>query len=79
MHCTISYMFSTLHPRKPIRIEATVSGGDLSYVLECHGRFKNQREASYVGRDIAARYDSYTEKWGRIAVSDEPPEIVTID
>ena len=79
MHCKIHYYYSTRHPRKPIRIEATISGGDLSYTIDVHGRFANQREASYVGRDLGARYDSYSEEFGRLVVEDTPPAIETID
>lgn len=79
MTCIIRYLYSTRHPRKPIRVEAEVCGGDMRYVMEIHGRFKTQREASYVGRDIGARYDSYTEEFGRITVEEQPPKIETID
>jgi hypothetical protein len=64
---------------KPFRISLEVSGGDLKYAMDVHGRFRNQREASYTGRDIGARYDSYKEEWGRVVVEQEPPQIELID
>lgn len=79
MHAKIHYYYSTKHPRKPIRIEVEVSGGDISYTMDVHGRFPTQREASYIGRDIGARYDTYSEEFGRMVVEDMPPKIETID
>ncbi len=63
---TARYFYSTLHPRKPIRVEVTVESGDDSYVLDIRGRFPNQREASLVARDIICRYEECEEKFGRI-------------
>ena len=81
MNATMHYYYSTQpkHRKKPIRIEVEVNGGDLHYTMDVHGRFKNQREASYVGRDIGARYDTYNEEWGRIVVESQPPNITTLD
>lgn len=75
----IHYYYSTKHPRKPFRLEVEVVGADVSYTLDCHGRFRNQREASEVGRDIGCRYDTWSEDWGRIVTENEPPKIETID
>ena len=81
MNANIHYYYSTQpkHRKKPIRIEVEVGGGSMGYTIDVHGRFATQREASYVGRDIGARYDTFSEEWGRIVVEDKPPVIETID
>lgn len=78
MHCKLTYKMDKRYT-KPFRISAEVSGGELKYAFAVHGRFANQREASYVGRDIGARYDTYSEEWGRVVVEAEPPVIDTLD
>lgn len=62
---------------KPVRIHVRVIGGDVEYELEVHRRF-SQRDASIIARDIGGRYDSFSEDWGTIEVSDTPPRIETI-
>ena len=79
MNAHIHYYYSTRHPRKPYRIEAEISGGELAYTIDVHGRFRSQREASEVGRDIGCRYDTWSEDWGRVVTQDTPPEITTLD
>jgi hypothetical protein len=76
MTADIHYYYSTRHPRKPIRIEVTIydDGGEMA-VLDVHGRFASQREASIVGRSIGARFDEYHETFGRITTESEPPQI----
>jgi len=75
----VHYYFSTRHPRKPFRIEVEVSGEDVSYTLDVHGRFQTQRLASEVGRNIGCLFTSYTEEWGRVIVQDGPIQFETID
>jgi len=79
MNTLIRYYKSTTHPRKPYRVELAVQSGELSCTLDIHGRFKNQREASEIARNIACRMGEYTEEWGRVVVESEPPTIETID
>ena len=63
---------------KGVRVEVVVTDGDaIAYTLDVHGRH-SQREASMIGRSIGAGYDSYSEDWGTIEVSDVPPAIVTV-
>ena len=75
----VHYYYSTKHKRKPYRVEIGIEAGDLSCTLDLHGRYATQRDACEVARNIATRFDSYTEEWGRIVVEDTPPKIETID
>ena len=75
----VRYYKSTIHPRKPWRIEIDVQAGDLSCTLDVHGRFANQRLAAETARNIATRFDTYTEEWGRLVVESNPPDITTLD
>ena len=73
------YYYSTKHKKKPIRVEITVTGTDSEYIMDVHGRFTSQREASLVARDIICRYDEHAEEYGRITVEENPPVIETLD
>ena len=66
--------------RKGVRVEVAVRNdrGDLAYALDVHGRH-SQREASMIGRGIGTGYESYSEDWGTIEVSDMPPTITTLE
>ena len=81
MNTVIHYYYSTQkkHKKKPLRIEFDIQSGDLSCTMDVHGRFKNQRDASEVARNIACRLGTYSEEWGRIVVESEPPQITTLD
>jgi hypothetical protein len=64
--------------KKGVRVEVAVrDDGALVYALDVHGRH-SQREASMIGRGIGMRYESFSEDWGTIEVSDMPPAIETI-
>ena len=80
MICKLHYYYSTRHPRKPIRIEATLvdDEGVEACVLDVHGRYANQREATATGKLIGAAFDSYEESFGRITTEAEPPQITTV-
>ena len=77
----LHYYYSTKHPRKPIRLEVTLvdDAGEELAVLDVHGRFATQREASEIGRTIGSQFDGYTENYGRITVESVPPQIETVD
>ena len=65
---------------KPIRIEVVVVNdqGAVAYTMDVHNRYK-QRDASIIGRCIGSRYDGFSEDWGTIEVSNEPPKITTLE
>jgi len=78
MKARIHYYYSTRH-RKPIRVEVTLLDDmqDEVAVMDVHGRFATQREATEVGKSIGAHFDAYEETFGRLTVESEPPQIKT--
>jgi len=80
MKAHLHYYYSTKHPRKPIRLEVTLvdDEGEEACVMDVHGRFATQREATATGKLVGAAFDSYEESFGRITVESEPPAIETV-
>jgi hypothetical protein len=80
MKAHVRYIRSNQHPRKPVRVEVSYTYDDgRQSTHDCHGRFRNEREATEWVQPIVSRVDAqFTSEYGRMIVEDMPPKIVTL-